>query len=187
MRENRTSGSVRGCRATGIPTAEAAVTDDRVTNSTERANFMMDKEVGNRDFPIWLVGDSNPVQWPFFLRTLLDPRHSTRHNIWTAILDVIQDSVFREGRSRVDTSSLFIRNAVDDPAKKPDQKSKDWEQVTENEIDSLRVLIQTHRPIMLLCFGAFAFEFTRWALDENDRRNYGYWGATGSAMSFAVA
>ena len=107
-----------------------------------------------------------------------------RHNIWTAILDAIQDRVFREGKGRVDTLSLYIRNAVDNPAKKPGRTSKEWKPVTENEIDGLRQAIEIYRPIMLLCFGAFAFEFARRALGEQDKRNYGYWVLAGLAMNF---
>jgi hypothetical protein len=146
-------------------------------DNTEADEHVMDREVGDRNFPLWLIGDSNPVQWQSFLKTPLDPRHPIRHNIWTAILDVVQERVFRQNRSRVNTSSLYIRNAVDNPAKKPSQTSKEWKQVTETEIEDLQQLIEAHRPTMVLCFGAFAFEFARRALSEPDRRQHGYWSA----------
>jgi hypothetical protein len=52
---------------------------------------MMAADVGNKNFPIWLLGDSNPERWQGELKTPFDPRHPVRHNIWTSILDVIQD------------------------------------------------------------------------------------------------
>ena len=84
------------------------------------------RESGNLRFPIWWLGDSNPVQWQDSLTAPFDPRHPIRHNIWSSILDVIQDNVFRQNRCRVDSSMVYIRNAVDDPAKKPRQSSIIW-------------------------------------------------------------
>jgi hypothetical protein len=138
---------------------------------------MMDREVGNLKFPLWLIGDSNPPQWESSLKTPLDPRHPVRHNIWTALLDEIQDKAYRASRLRVDTSAIYVRNAVDDPTKKPTQTSMQWSKSAEGEISGLENLIKTYNPIMLFCFGAFAYEFTRRAIGEQERRKYGYWGA----------
>src|SRR5271157_864811 len=138
---------------------------------------MMEREVGDCNFPLWLIGDSNPARWQSSLKTPLDPRHPIRHNIWTALLDVIQDKVYRASRLRVDTSTIYIRNAVDNPAKKPAPASSQWTKSADSEISGLESLIKTHKPIMLFCFGAFAFEFVRRAIGEQERRNYGHWGA----------
>lgn len=75
---------------------------------------IMKKEVGSRNSDIWLLGDSNPKNWQKVLKTPLDPRHPARHNIWTPVLEVIQDRVFRTCRCRVDTSQIYVRNAVED-------------------------------------------------------------------------
>jgi hypothetical protein len=138
---------------------------------------MMEREVGDRNFPLWLIGDSNPAQWQSSLKTPLDPRHPVRHNIWTALLDVIQDKVYRASRLRVDTSAIYIRNAVDDSAKKPTQTSNLWSESANSEISGLESLIRTYKPIMLFCFGAFTFEFVRRATGEQEKRKYNYWGA----------
>ena len=138
---------------------------------------MMEREVGSRDFPIWLLGDSNPEQWQKSLLTPLDPRHPVRHNIWTSILDIAQDRVFRAGRLRVETRSLYIRNAVDNPRLKPNSTSVQWEQATELEIAALQKLVQTHVPKLVLSFGAFSFEFARRVLTQEPKYSYGYWGA----------
>jgi hypothetical protein len=138
---------------------------------------MMEREVGDRNYPLWLIGDSNPTRWQSSLKTPLDPRHPIRHNIWTALLDVIQDKVYRASRMRVDTSTIYIRNAVDDPTKKPTQSSPQWSILAEREISSLESLIKTYKPIMLFCFGAFTYEFVRRANGEHEQQKYGYWGA----------
>lgn len=137
----------------------------------------MDAEVGNRDFPLWLIGDSNPPQWESRLLTPLDPRHPVRHNIWTPILDVIQDRVYRKSRLRVDTSTLYIRNAVVDPATKPTPAGRQWGASAQSALSGLGKLIQTHKPALLFCFGAFVFEFVRRAGGEGEQHNYGHWSA----------
>jgi len=138
---------------------------------------MMDREIGNSGFPIWLLGDSNPPRWEKSLRTPLDPRHPIRHNIWTPVIDIVQDRVFRERSSRVDTSQLYIRNAVEDPTIKPKPAHIEWGKTAEIEVDVLRKLINGNKPQLILCFGAFAFEFARRALSQEPERNFGYWGA----------
>ena len=139
---------------------------------------MMDREVGDRGFPLWLIGDSNPIQWESYLKTPLDPRHPIRHNIWTALLDVSQDKVYRSSRLRVDTSSIYIRNAVANPSKMPLQSSAQWSPAAESELSCLRDLLETHKPVMVFCFGAFAFEFVRRAVGEPDRQKFSHWGAS---------
>lgn len=56
----------------------------------------MKKDIENKAFNIWLLGDSNPKNWDSILETPLDPRHPARHSIWTPVIDVIQDQAFRE-------------------------------------------------------------------------------------------
>ncbi|MBK8048508.1 MAG: hypothetical protein IPK16_16155 [Anaerolineales bacterium] len=68
----------------------------------------MNRDVGDKTCPIWLLGDSNPSNWQDVLVTPLDPRHPARHSIWTPVLDVMQDRVFRKQRLRIDTSSIYI-------------------------------------------------------------------------------
>ena len=137
----------------------------------------MQREIGNKEFPIWLLGDSNPTQWVNSLNTPLDPRHPIRHNIWTAVIEVIQEAVFLKHRLRVDTRTLYIRNAVDDSRLKPKPNSLDWSQATEKEVATFRALVGEYHPVLLLCFGAFSFEFARRALSQAPKHKYGYWGA----------
>jgi hypothetical protein len=138
---------------------------------------MMELEVGNRDFPLWLIGDSNPAQWESRLLTPLDPRHPVRHNIWTSVLDVIQNRVYQDARLRIDSSQLYIRNALADATQRPRSSEKDWGNSVQNAISQLQKLIVDHHPVALFCFGAFAFEFVRRAMGETEQRKYIQWTA----------
>ena len=126
---------------------------------------------------IWLLGDSNPKNWQTILRTPFDPRHPARHSIWTPVLEVIQDRVFRESRSRVETSSIYIRNAIENPTGKPHSNSIEWETIIERKLQGFQAKVRLYQPKILFSFGAFAFEFARRALDEEPKRSHSYWGA----------
>jgi len=138
---------------------------------------MMDREDGNRDFPVWLLGDSNPKQWQASLKTPFDSRHPVRHNIWTPVLDVIQDKVFREHRLRIETKRLYIRNAVDNSDLKPRTSDIEWGNDAKKEVSAFRQLLLNHKPKLLLSFGAFSFEFARRALGQEPMYKYGYWSS----------
>lgn len=144
----------------------------------------MKEEVGNRDFDIWLLGDSNPRNWQAVLETPFDPRHPARHNVWTPVLEVIQDRVFRECKSRVDASSVYIRNAVEDSFNKPDSRAVEWESAIEEKAQELGAMIGKYKPRILATFGAFSFEFARRAFAEKPERSYGYWGAKRLGQEF---
>jgi hypothetical protein len=96
----------------------------------------MDREVGNPHFEFWLLGDSEPERWKNLLHGPLDPRHPIRHNIWTSVLDVIQDQVFRKAGLRFDTSQIYIRNAVRDVTDKPSSKAIKWPALTASTADA---------------------------------------------------
>jgi len=95
-------------------------------------------------------------------REPLDPRHPTRHTIWTPILDHIQDRVFGACSSRLNTRDLYIRNAIENADHK--QKAPLVHQAVLQFRDM--AMCAGNRPIMILCFGQFAFEFARRACDE---------------------
>ena len=135
----------------------------------------MNREAGSKTYPIWLIGDSSPPRWEEHLRQPLDPRHPARHNIWTPILEGIQGHVFRAARTRIDTTDLYIRNAVHDAADKPPYRSPDWASQLAAKTRDLDDLIARHRPKLLLTFGAFACEFTRRSLDRGSPRAVSHW------------
>ena len=126
----------------------------------------MQRESGSREFPIWIIGDSNPKTWENDLECPLDPRHPARHNIWTPILDGIQEQVFLADRRRVKTDELYVRNAVQDP------KEKDGN--IEKETSCFGALLTKYNPTIVLTFGSFAFEFTRQSVGKNPK-NYRHW------------
>ncbi len=128
----------------------------------------MPREIGDRNSPIYLLGDSNPKSElpdqkghngddPL---APLDRRHPTRHNIWTPILDVVQRRVFVAFKGRLDDSGLYIRNAVEDPKDRVDAIARN------REIGLLRDLLVEYKPPLLVAFGRFSFEFALHALQE---------------------
>lgn len=116
---------------------------------------------GEPRFPIWLIGDSPPEKWANKLNFPLDVKHPARHNIWTSIADSMQDRLFRQSRMRLDTSRLYVRNAIDRPFTKS---------MTRGEMQSaqkiLSKLIGIHKPKLILTFGVFAFMTTLTASGE---------------------
>jgi len=106
----------------------------------------MKSELGNRSYPIWL---------------LINPKYpAVRYDIWRPVLDEIQDRVFREMQTRIDTSSIYIKSAVDDIRIVPNTLNW-WAKEVAKEIEFFREIVQEHKPKMLITFGAFPFEFAR--------------------------
>lgn len=138
---------------------------------------MMKRFDGLPDSGIWLLADSNPVVWQNDLDVPLDRRFPTRHNIWTPIEKVIQSHLFRECKSRLD-EKYYIRNAVEDPCVK---LQKD---LLADEIATFRGLLNKHQPLLVLCFGQFAFEFARRAQQEKDEHTFRYWSVDRLAEQF---
>ncbi len=146
----------------------------------------MIKDIGDKSFDIWLLGDSNPKNWESVLDSPFDPRHPARHSIWTPVIDVIQDTVFREKHIRVDTRQLYIRNAIENPDYKPKSNINDWSQIVNTEIYLLQDLISEYKPKIVFSFGAFAFEFGRRVLGDDPNRRYGYWGSKKLGSEFRL-
>ncbi len=109
----------------------------------------MDRQVGNPHFAFWLLGDSEPDNWKKDLRSPFDSRHPIRHNIWTSVLDVLQDEVFRQTRKRFETNDLFIRNAVGNVKHKPSGNTVSWHDNTLSEITTFKKLIVQYKPVII--------------------------------------
>ena len=61
---------------------------------------LTERESGEKAYPIWL---------------LINPKYPTVvHDIWRHVLDVIQDKVYRELHTRIDTTNIYVRSAVSD-------------------------------------------------------------------------
>ncbi len=135
----------------------------------------MDRESGNKNSSIWLIGDSSPQNWSESLDKPLDSRHPARHNIWTPILDGVQKEVFVGDRRRVDDSNLYVRNAIHNPTHKPPGSSVEWGSTLSAETESFGKLLGKYEPMLVFTFGAFAFEFARRSLKREPGRSFGYW------------
>lgn len=123
----------------------------------------MKRDCGVMKSKVLLIGDSEPDNYREKLENPFDLKHPTVHNIATPILYQIQDGLFDAG-IRIDWNKLYIRNAV--------KSSSDWrdESVLSEEVLNLRSLINEHWPIIIMSFGARAFEFVRRALNEESKR-----------------
>jgi uracil-DNA glycosylase len=121
----------------------------------------MKDSVGDPKFPIWLIGDSPPEAWVGKLDTPLDPRHPARHNIWTSVADVIQDRLYRQKKLRLDTSRLYIRNAM-----------LSFGEQIQLSAPRLKELLNRHRPSVVLTFGASAFMVALFASGEVPQKLY---------------
>jgi hypothetical protein len=130
---------------------------------------VMKKEIGNPQFPVWLLGDSEPTRWRDRLDHPLDRRHPIRHNIWTSVLDVIQAEVFLALGKRVDADRMFVRNAVQNADTKPSEPfnpSLPWHSDAEASLVEYQGLVRHHRPRIVVSFGYFAFAFALRASGE---------------------
>jgi len=117
-------------------------------------------ESGERTYPIWL---------------LFDPRHPIRHDIWTPILDEVQDKVYRQIHRRVDTSKIFTRNAVNNSLIVPNTLNW-WAEEVVTEIELFREIALEYKPKIIISFGAFAFEFVRRVYKVKPKKGPKHWG-----------
>ena len=129
----------------------------------------MKRESGERAYPIWL---------------LVNPKHpAVRHNIWSPVLDEIQDRVYREIHTRIDTTNIFIRNAVSDCRIVPNTLNW-WGAEVAKEIELFREIVLEHKPKILISFGAFPFEFVRRVYEIKPEKGPKYWGTSNLGDEF---
>lgn len=142
---------------------------------------------GDKNCPIWLLGDSNPTQWQDELDYPFDLRHPVVHNVWTSVVDVIQNRAFAE-RSRIDTSRIYIRNAIQNSKdKKGIEFDTEWNNNINDEILKLSNLIIDVRdtPKIVISFGSFSFEFAKRVLSPSlEPKFYRYWNTKKLGIEF---
>ena len=127
------------------------------------------RETGERAYPIWL---------------LVNPKHpAVRHNIWTPVLAEIQDKVYRETHTRIDTSNIYIRNVVSDSRIVPNTLNW-WGAEVAKEIELFREIVLEHQPKILISFGAFPFEFLRRVYEIKPEKGPKYWGTSNLGDEF---
>src|SRR5665213_2839969 len=116
---------------------------------------------------VWLLGHSYPRRWVNNLDEPLDPRHPTRHSIWTPVLDRLQERVYADGnRLRLNIERCFLSNVAkkQQPDTEPDW---DWDWNGPSmaaRIEEFSGLSAKHRPPVLVTFGADAYRFATKAL-----------------------
>ena len=127
------------------------------------------RESGERSNPIWL---------------LFNPKHpAVRHYIWTPVLSEIQDKVYRDLHTRVDTSKFYIRNAVSDSSIVPNTQNW-WDNKVTLEINEFREIAQQYKPKVIISFGAFPYEFVRRVYKKRPEKGPKYWGTTNLGDEF---
>lgn len=108
--------------------------------------------------PIWLLADSLPRRYADALNGALDPRHPTRHSIWTPIWNEIQEVVYLPNKRRVDGNRLCIMNAV----KTEVGYEPDWDfggERMQKRMASFEKDTALFEPRLILTFGRRAFCF----------------------------
>ena len=118
---------------------------------------------------IWLLGHSLPAKSVDFLDGPLDPRHPTRHSIWTPVLESIQDRVYKcGGGRRLDMARCHIDNAA---AIQPHGEEADWKIRGPSIAAEKAVLasqVKGYKPKVLITFSADVFWFAATALGRFD-------------------
>lgn len=125
----------------------------------------MEKECGDRTNPIWL---------------LVNPKYSSvRHDIWTPILEEIQDKVYRKLHTRIDTKNIFIKNTISDIGIVSNPSNRWATKVAEaDEIKQLRDIILEHQPKIIITFGILTCELVRHIFEISPEKGPRYWNTT---------
>lgn len=124
-------------------------------------------ESGDRSYPIWL---------------LVNPKDlAVRHNIWTPILEEIQDKVYRKLQTRIDTKNIFIKNAVSDIGLVPNNRGA---ADVAKEIVKLREIVLEYQPKILITFGTITYEFVKRVFEVSNEKGPKYWSTTNLGDEF---
>jgi len=124
---------------------------------------LIERESGEKAYPIWL---------------LINPKYPTVvHDIWRHVLDVIQDKVYRELHTRIDTTNIYVRSAVSDCGIVPNTLNW-WGNEVATEIKLFRDIILEHNPKILISFGAFPYEFVRRVYEITPKKGPKYWATS---------
>lgn len=124
---------------------------------------LVDRDSGDKTYPIWL---------------LINPKYpAVVNDIWRHVLDEVQDKVFREIHSRIDTTNIYIRSVVSDCGIVPHSLNW-WGKEVAAEIKLFREMLLEHKPKLLISFGAFPFEFLRRVFEIRPEKGPKYWSAT---------
>ena len=124
---------------------------------------------------LWLIGHSfpaiwitkHPAKWHNETKPLvpLDPRHPTRHNILTSVLDYLQDRVYKKAWLRLDICKCYVFNAFENDEKdgEPIRAFEDPRLIA--RIDQWRDRFKRCKPPIVITFGAEAYRFAALSLE----------------------
>ncbi len=127
------------------------------------------KDSGDGSYPIWL---------------LVNPKYpAVRHDIWTPILNEIQDKVYRKLHARIDTEKIIFKNAVSDIGIVPNTSNSFAAEVAK-EIVMLRESVLEHQPKILITFGIITHEFVRRVFEIRPEKGPKYWSTTNLGDEF---
>jgi len=131
--------------------------------ASDKLKSLVGRDSGERTYPIWL---------------LVNPKYpAVVYGIWRHVLDEIQDKVYREIQTRIDTTNIYIRSAVNDCGIVPNTLNW-WGNEVSSEIKLLKELIIDFNPKMVISFGAFTFEFMRRVYEIKPEKGPKYWSAS---------
>ena len=154
-----------GIRLPGLALNKYMSADEKVKKEVKR-------ESGDKTYPIWL---------------LVNPKHpAVSHNIWTPVLAVIQDKVYRDMHMRIDSNDIYIRNAVKDSRVVPKTLNW-WGPEVATEIEVFRELVFEYKPKILITFGAFPYEFMRRVFQIKPEKGPKSWGNSNLGDEFGRA
>lgn len=129
-------------------------------------------ESGDKNYPIWL---------------LVNPKYpAVRHDIWTPILDEVQDVVYRKLHTRIETTNIFVKNAVNDIGIVPNTLNW-WAAEVAKEIELFRESVLEYQPKILITFGAFPYEFARRVFEIKPQKGPKYWSTANLKEEFDQA
>ncbi|HBV89319.1 MAG TPA: hypothetical protein DEF42_22320 [Desulfosporosinus sp.] len=121
---------------------------------------LVNRDSGSKTYPIWL---------------LINPKYPTvLNNIWRHVLDEIQDKVYREIHSRIDTKDIYVRSAVCDCGIVPNTLNW-WGSEVALEIKLFREILLEYNPKLLVTFGGFPYEFVRRVFESKPQKGPKYW------------
>lgn len=131
----------------------------------------MKRESGEKNYPIWVV---------------MNPKHPISHENWTPILDEIQDRVYREMNTRIETANIYFRNAVSESRLVPNTLNW-WGPEVAKEIELFRKIAFEYKPKIIFSLGAFAFEFLRRVFEIKPEKGPKAWSTSNLGDEFEQA
>ncbi|MGC7872505.1 hypothetical protein ACPUYX_13370 [Desulfosporosinus sp. SYSU MS00001] len=145
---------------------------NETNTTTSNPAELVERETGDKSYPIWL---------------LVNPKHpAVRHNIWAPVLAEIQDKVYRDLRTRIDTTKLYTRKVVGDSRIIPNTLNW-WGTELAKEIEIFRGMVVDYQPKILITFGSFPFEFVRRVYEIYPEKGPKFWGTSNLGDEFGKA